>query len=112
MGQRGSVSSCRDGLHVGVRFLLLRAPWSPADKDSDYYLALKHFSRASEIMTDPAHLDASKNTRVWWGVQMVGLASSLVWCFEVWYAQELTILLDKSQAASAYAATKREFGAG
>ena len=39
---------------------------------SDYDLALKFFLRASEMETDPEHLELYKtNSRTWWGVKLV-----------------------------------------
>lgn len=35
-------------------------------------MALKHYLRASEMETDPVHLDDSKSsTRTWWGIKLV-----------------------------------------
>jgi hypothetical protein len=45
---------------------------SNADSASDYDLALKFFLRASEMETDPQHLELYKtNSRTWWGVKLV-----------------------------------------
>lgn len=42
--------------------------------DSDYDLALKFFLRATEMETDPEHLELYKtNSRTWWGVKLVRL---------------------------------------